>query len=339
MDEAELKSSIEIILRKEIDDLTNRRIPWRIKEENDIKSLNYKNSEALINIFSNIQNNEPLKNKFISLLTENIIESGESDVMYLSPTICIGSYSVSFYTLLRLGFVDEAITSLEQRKEKAWLIIIFFRSLFQEDYNYLNNSQLGSLLPIIDKNDIRGNSSLNDLREIKARVISFIVNNRFEILNKEIKGINIEINQDKKSVSEKIRALDFGEKYNEALDEIDKYLNTDTSNVLNSGMINILRVFMHDMVMDIAGNISSKKGEEIPKTAETPIGNSRNYIRQELKLSENEHKFINNFIGILHSEGGHAFTSNKEYFRLARNIAIEIILLLLSKYEQLVNEI
>jgi hypothetical protein len=36
----------------------------------------------------------------------------------------------------------------------------------------------------------------------------------------------------------------------------------------------------------------------------------------------------------LHEEGGHSFVSEKEYFRLSRNIAIEIALFVLSKYEK-----
>ena len=47
---------------------------------------------------------------------------------------------------------------------------------------------------------------------------------------------------------------------------------------------------------------------------------------------------INQFINILHNEGGHDFISEKEYFRLARNIAVEIDLLLLSKYERLFSK-
>ena len=127
--------------------------------------------------------------------------------------------------------------------------------------------------------------------------------------------------------------LEFDEKYTELLNEIDKFINTETSNVLNSGMISNLRVFMHDIIIDTANKIAESKREAIPKTAETPVGNARQYIKRELMLSDNDHRFVNAFIDILNEEGGHSFMSTKEYFRLARNIAIEIALLILSKYE------
>jgi hypothetical protein len=44
---------------------------------------------------------------------------------------------------------------------------------------------------------------------------------------------------------------------------------------------------------------------------------------------------MNKYVDILHSEGGHSFTSNVEYFRLAKNIGIEISLFLLSKARNL----
>ncbi len=100
-------------------------------------------------------------------------------------------------------------------------------------------------------------------------------------------------------------------------------------------MIGNLRVFMEDIFKDIGRNISNELNEQIPKMeGKGEMGNLRNYIRTKLELHENEDKFINNFISILHTEGGHSFTSEKEYFRLARNIAIEIALLILTKYER-----
>ena len=100
-------------------------------------------------------------------------------------------------------------------------------------------------------------------------------------------------------------------------------------------MIGNLRIFMADIFKDIARRISTKLEEEIPKIPNrAEMGNIRVYLKGKINLSDNEDKFINSFIDILHTEGGHSFTSEKIYFRLARNIAIEIALLVLSKYEK-----
>ena len=64
------------------------------------------------------------------------------------------------------------------------------------------------------------------------------------------------------------------------------------------------------------------------------IGNARSYLEQNLDNQDRDDKFIDSFVNILHKEGGHALISEKEYFRLSRNIAIEIMLFVISKYEK-----
>ncbi len=99
-------------------------------------------------------------------------------------------------------------------------------------------------------------------------------------------------------------------------------------------MIGNLRIFLQDILKDIAHRIAIEDNEEIPKIKGSgEMGNIRVYLKNKLQLSDNDNTFINAFVNILHEEGGHSFTANKEYFRLARNIAIEISLLILSKYE------
>src|SRR3989344_293359 len=335
MDKDELKEFIEITLKKESNDLRNNLYPWKLEKKNGITTIKYPNSDTLINVYSNIQNNGHLKKEFINILSQNIASSEETDILNVDPPIISGSYSVSVYTLIKLGFTEEAISALEKRSNNLGLLITFLWTLLDEDYNYFTNKQLGKLLKVIEALQIGDEPWLRPLNMFKRHIETKLINNRFEIVNKEIRGVNLEINQDKKMVSEKITYLDFEVKYNELLNEIDKYINTESSNVLNSCMISNLRVFMHDIIIDIAKNISTSKSEDIPKTAESKIGDARNYIKDKLRLSENDHKFINSFINILHDEGGHSFLANKEYFRLARNIAIEITLLLLSKYEKI----
>ena len=92
---------------------------------------------------------------------------------------------------------------------------------------------------------------------------------------------------------------------------------------------------MANLQKDVATKIAQKEGETIPTIGgRKEMGNIRGYMKKKLDLSDNDDRFVDSFIDILHSEGGHAFTSEKEYFRLARNIAIEIALFILSKYEK-----
>ena len=130
----------------------------------------------------------------------------------------------------------------------------------------------------------------------------------------------------------------FDEKYNVFLNELDNYL-LSSSTAISSGMIGSFRSFMEDLLTDMANKIAESKNEEIPQIKDCKkMGNIRNYLQNKLELSSADNNLINKYIDVLHSEGGHSFTSNKEYFRLARNIGIEIVLLLLTKYDNLFNE-
>jgi hypothetical protein len=92
---------------------------------------------------------------------------------------------------------------------------------------------------------------------------------------------------------------------------------------------------MCDLFTDIAKKVSEANNEEIPKLPNHgEIGNARSYLKQNLELTDKDNKFIDSFLDTLHNESGHSFLSEKEYFRLARNIAIEILLFILSKYEK-----
>jgi hypothetical protein len=83
---------------------------------------------------------------------------------------------------------------------------------------------------------------------------------------------------------------------------------------------------------DLTKRIAEKENEKIPVLKDrSEMGNVRAYLKIKLGLSREDDTFIDSFVNILHSEGGHAFMSEKEYFRLARNIAVEIALLVLSK--------
>ena len=92
---------------------------------------------------------------------------------------------------------------------------------------------------------------------------------------------------------------------------------------------------MADLLKDIAERIAEKEREIIPKNkGKTEMANIRSYLKNKLELSEKDDEFIDSFINILHKEGGHSFMSEKEYFRLAGNIAIEISLFALTKFER-----
>jgi hypothetical protein len=161
-----------------------------------------------------------------------------------------------------------------------------------------------------------------------------IVDSKFDLLVSKIRKNNFEINQDRSSVREKIGQFGLDKKYSVLLDDIDQFINS-TSNIVNAGMFNNLRTFIGDLSKDIAERIAEKECTIIPTVeGKGEMGSARDFLKDKLELSDKDNKFITSFVDILHSEGGHSFISEKEYFRLAKNIAIEIALFVLTKYEK-----
>lgn len=347
MEKDELGFCIDSVFDKERNDWSRGKLPWITEEkEEGVKIINYPHSDTLVDIFSNIQNNKDLKEEFFNILQKHIQRDEEEVIkieLPLPPFNNVYRYvtvlPLCFYTLVRLGFVKESIKSIDSKPYTLEVgsqthglngFIKFLYELFQSEENYFSLIDLSYINIILEHSEVR-----REIEKTKKELQTFIINEKYNIIKKRIKSVNLEINQDRKVVSEKIKYLDFDPKYNKFLIEVDKFINTDTSGIVNSGMISNLRSFMENLIRDMVKKISSEDSEEIPKIKGLgDMGNIRNYLKTKLGLSDNDHKFINSFIDILHKEGGHTFTSEKEYFRLTRNICIEITLLILSKYEK-----
>lgn len=338
MDKKTLSSQIEIVLTKEYNDGNNSTLVWEFKKVNGDWSFVYPHSDTLIDIFSNIQIDDELKKHFVKLLQSRITLENEAFGISKNRLSCAGAIALCFYTLIKLGLSDEAILALNKRQEPSGTLVLFFEDIGGNEYAYFSTNHLNEILRKVSPWDLSysfADRTIEAFKKSRDNTKTKLIEKTYGLLKEEIKGINVEINRDKKIVSEKIVYLEFDDKYNELLNDIDKYLHAETSSIVNSGMINNLRVFLQDLFKDIAQKISEIEKESIPKLKDHgEMGNIRNYLKNKLNLSDNDNRFINSFVDILHAEGGHAFTSNKEYFRLARNIAIEIALLILSKYEK-----
>ena len=327
MELSELMNNVEITFEKELSDLNSRVATFRTVTKDTEEFFEYPNAQTLIDLFSMVQSDRKLKLFFLDFMKKQIINSDEASVIgpKFSRVSFLGVSQLCFYTLLKLGFVQEAIDSLIERRQGCEGIYFLFYLLTLNDYFSL--VQLKEILAKIRKHSLP--SAYASYLDKK------IVNSRYEILTTQTKKINIEINQDKKTVSEKILQFDFDKSYIELLDGIDDFINTPTLKIVNAGMISNLRTFMANLFKEVANRIAKQKGEKIPIIKGcAEMGNIRNFLKINLGLSDKDEKFMDSFVDILHSEGGHSFMSEKEYFRLARNIAIEIALFILTKYEK-----
>jgi len=337
MTNEKILSYYKIIATREISFLRSDKKTWKVDVDLNKKySIVYENSQALIDIYSNLTIAQE-KNYFIQLLLDEIVRNQET---YLKESdrwgrtekiIVYGASSLCFYTLLQLGFVDECINAYNLRIQQmnCLLLLSLLVDVFKEDYTYFNIEQLNSLTAyfyILDQSDAY-------TQELKNKLALYIAENGFNILQNEIKGVNIEINRDKEKLIEQINYFGLDKSYELFLNEIDDYINTNNG-LVASGMISNFRSFWEKIIIDLAKKLSKIISIEITKVTDSLVGNSRNFLRQYLDLSDSENSLIGKYVEILNAEGGHAFISNTQYFRLTKNIGIEILLLLVSKISE-----
>ena len=323
MDQSELKENLQIVLDKEEADFTTQGYSYFAQGSHATK-ITYPNAEMLIDLFSMISSDDALKTLFLDALKETIREAVDYDCVIEGQIVWVGTSGVAFYTLVRLGYINDAIECLKQRQEGCNNVYRLLLSIIDE--HYFNASQIALISSIVKDGNHRS--------EFAGYLRTKIAYSRFELLKTKIRTTNVEINQDKKAVSEKIGVIGLSDNYNELLNSMEDFI-ADSSKVVNAGMISTLRAFMADLLKDIALRIAEAEHEEIPKLQDRgEMGNIRSYLKKRLELTDADDKFIDSFVDILHSEGGHAFLSEKEYFRLSRNIAIEIALFVLSKYQK-----
>jgi hypothetical protein len=347
MNEKELKSSIAIILKKELINQEKGPLTWSIKTNTatDEKLIEYEHANALIEIYTGLLDASTRK-IFIDLMIIETINGSEKleyeEVDRFNSEYIISNYysssALSFFVLLQLGFILKALEALSERikysnsssETTSLSIMKLLTAIFSIGNNYFSLEQVNDLIILID-------SIPDKLERFNCSIIQIaneaITNNGYILVKNKIDGINIEINRDKTAVLEKVAYLMFDKKYSDFLNEVDNFINTSSS-LISSGMVGNMRSFMEEIINDLAKKIASLENEEIPYDRELGhMGNIRKYIKIKLELTDADNQLINKYIEVLHSEGGHAFISNIEYFRLAKNIGIEIVLFLLKKYE------
>jgi len=342
MDDNILTQQINLIFDREKILLKTKGKTWDIQTNNN--SILYDHSDTLVNLYTNLQDDK-LKEMFINkCLYVFVNEKEEVNTIRINiDEYEIESFSSTgalvFYTLLQLGFNNEIINKLKTRtdfcKKNDWSNITltnFLYDLVSTERNYYDLDLFTSLL-YFSKNQVRyyGESYYDLLSDLQIK----LANVGYEEIKKTISGVNIEINRDKEKLITIFSSNNFDEKYERLLQVIDEFINTN-STILTSGMVGNMRSFMQDLVTDLARKIAANNNEQIPESTDKgPMGNIREYLKIKLELSDKDNQFINKYIEILHSEGGHSFTSSVEYFRLAKNIGIEIGLFLLSKASNL----
>jgi len=343
MGENVLHKQIDMIFNREKILLANNTMPWSVDESNGDKKIIYDHSNTLVNLYVGLQDVE-LKEMFINYLFVRFIDEQEKtekeyinheeyDILSFSST-----GALIFFTLLQLGFKDDIIKHIKTRTDSCKglgssniTLVHFLHDFLSTGKEYLDIELITSLLYF-------SQNQVNNYSPTYAYLINSIqldlANLGYEEVKESILNVNIEINRDKEKLITIFSNNGFDKKYEKLLKEIDEYINTN-STIVTSGMIGNMRSFMEDLLTDLARKIAANNNEQIPEEEKSHMGNIRKYLKTKLELSDNDNHLINKYIDVLHSEGGHSFMANVEYFRLAKNIGIEIGLFLLSKTNNL----
>jgi len=309
MNEEELIDNIETILLKEDFNLTKGNTysynfigeiqiysgggefdPYKI-DIDDIFEMNWETYDTLLHLYGKIKNNLTLKKLFINCLEETIrnnrIVLGKSKLDGKIP-VWYDTTSLVFYFFLKIGLIDNALEQLEysqEDSEKKTLKYLFI------DINYFIKHEP----KILSRNSLNRIEHLfNSYAEEKTKTnFNYLFTQiKYANLKEVIIGINQEISYDKEEVIEKINKFGFPKDLEYLLEDIEKAKKLSDINAVNSGMINGLRAFFHDLFLHIASKLSTTCNEEIPHIKNrTKIGDARAYIMDKLNLSDSEKIF------------------------------------------------
>jgi len=336
MEEKELLKNMQIIFNMEHDDAESYSYERKYGPKAIVGSslgllegdpisyqIKYSTLDALKKLYFSIESNLKLKRFFISKLIEF---STDAD-LYIKGSRLVDDSVLSFATLLELGFIDDALLILDRRLKRHDVseLLRFLFSFIHYEYYKLTEENLELIL---DKINIDSPSNYRIL--IKKQINKI----RYDNLLKKMEGINLEILDDHKKVIEKMERFGFDASLGEFLIKAESYCwDTSKDKFDWSAIIGSLREFSRNFVDNVAERIKEKTKEDFPKELPTPIGNKRLYIKKHLSL-EDEDKLYDSIVDIINSKGSHKLITEKEYFRLVKNMIIEISMIILTKLEK-----
>jgi hypothetical protein len=287
--------------------------------------LEWETYTILKKLYNNIEKDTKSREIFIDVLKKELLNRSLAS-------------SLAFYFLLKIGKNLDIIITIDKRIDQIEQILYdsSINNLFKDIQNFMHYEPMyfddGLLVFLKALNERLGSTSYSPQYEFDREISSI----RYNRLKNELAGVNEEINIHKEQVIDMSSKFGFPPELGRFLLEIDNASELPDWESINSGMISNLRAFFEDLTKNIAATVKQITNKDYPKDPKKgKMGNLRDYIKNNLKLSDYDDKLVDAFIDILHNEGGHAFLSEKRYFLLTKNIGIEIAYFLLSKLEDL----
>lgn len=315
--------------------------------------LDFPNLKLLLLLYHSISHNKDNVQYFLSYMESRF------DRPYKYALV---SY-LAFETLFKLGYPERAFNSwskyfveliIEREKNPdhsmlrdvlgldidyslellSDMIRYEYPKISEEELSLIYSNVRGIEKFLSDKNT---SSSEKSVCEVILRQVNEIQYNKLE--SELIEGVNLfQIAEDRKAVKREIKRFGFTKTLDKALDKIENYYwDTSADEFDYSTAIKMLREFHSELIKEICSKIKIKTQEDYPTSKDTKISNLRMYMKKHLGL-EDENRLINGLVDIINKEGAHTLVTEKEYFRLTKNMTIEVALLLLTKLEKFLYE-
>jgi hypothetical protein len=146
-----------------------------------------------------------------------------------------------------------------------------------------------------------------------------------------LKGINLEVNQDKSSVQGFLQKLGFPQLLIESLEAAENLYRTGATPFELKSCLGHLRSFVEQLHLEACKGVQKKFGGSAP----SKWGEALKYLIDHNVLTTREERFFSSLYTLVSDTGVHPLIADREYARLMRNMSIECGLLLLTKLDKL----
>lgn len=150
-----------------------------------------------------------------------------------------------------------------------------------------------------------------------------------------LEGENPEINTDKEILVSRLGTLGFRREIADALTQLDKKLYQAGTPLDFKGCMDLIRTIYEEIIEDAAKNTADKTGKPPPDYPKKPFNPWNQYLKGKDILTADEHELTQKLYNYLSNAGAHRLGSAPEQARVAKNMVIELGLMILGRIQDL----
>ena len=291
------------------------KVPSLVSDSSDPDSIKSKNADILLRLYTSL--NPEDKEKMKGYLLENLARTSEY-------------YDVAYLIIFVLSRIGEVVLSLKVARQTLKgdsghgfsnmlamlsLTIAYDYACFDEDtYTQIESAMEGE-------------------SEHSFRLLERVNTAKLKILEQQLQVVNPEINSDRDKILNLWTQVFESPEIPEVINEIEDYfVKGEFTKSRFATCIDRVRVLLIEVLRKVAFSLSEKKGnnENISKFKDHDI---IKYVSDSDIMDGILVGLIRSFYGFVSGTGSHVAIAPREYARLTKNMAYELILLLLTKYE------